>query len=137
MFGYIDLTPERLRSIAKTIKKSDRETLLYAATSLESHDEVIDGLASREREKVQQEVGALRARVAALESENRVLRAAVAVHNQMRSKIRDWWKFGVGRFAQEHAHSWHTREDFIELWDKELAKATEQATADIHPVPKS
>lgn len=70
----------------------------------------------------------LKSRVAELESENRVLSAAVAVHNQMRLKIRDWWTFGKGQFAQEHTHSWHTREDFIAMWDRELSKATSTAS---------
>lgn len=61
MGGYIDLTPERLRIVAKTVAKKDRELLLTVADSLEHHEEVIDGLASREREKVQQQMAELRA----------------------------------------------------------------------------
>lgn len=73
----------------------------------------------------------LECRVAELEAERRVLSAAVAAHNKARRSIRDWWTFGKGQFHQEHTHSWHTREDFIAMWDKELSKATKEAT---HPV---
>lgn len=68
MFGYIDLTPHRLRRLADRLGKRDPDfdLLLSAAEAIEHHDELIDGLASAEREKLQQEMADLRARIAVL-----------------------------------------------------------------------
>jgi dynactin complex subunit len=68
--GYIDLTPQQLRRIAPTVSKKDREFLLYAADSLENHDEVLDGLQSAEREKVQKQMASLRSANVVLRQDN-------------------------------------------------------------------
>lgn len=70
MGGYIDLTPHRLRQLAELLKndggnskvlRDAADCMVSAANRIESDEEVLDGLASREREKLQQEMAALRA----------------------------------------------------------------------------
>jgi len=58
--------------------------------------------------------------VPALLAEVEQLRAEVAVHRKMRGEIRDWWSFDN---QQWHTHNWHSREDFIEKWNRLLEQA--------------
>jgi len=39
------------------------------------------------------------------------------------NELRKYWSFNNG---QQHTHSWHTHEDFIELWNKQLEAAKAQ-----------
>lgn len=75
-------------------------------------------------EDMRGEIERLKSRVDGLEDELRVLRACVLVHTEMRRSIRAWWSFGDG---QNHTHSWHTREDFISMWDREIDKVIRDA----------
>lgn len=49
------------------------------------------------------------------------LASIVAVHEEYRRQVRDWWKFDS---QQVHTHSWHDREEFIKRWGAALDAAS-------------
>ena len=54
------------------------------------------------------------------------LEGVVAAHEFARSSIRVFWSFGSD---QHHTHNYHSREDFVALWDARVRAAAEKGGA--------
>lgn len=76
-------------------------------------------ITARDCEDAAAEITALRKRLAGLEG-------VVAAHEFARSSIRVFWSFGSD---QHHTHNYHSREDFVALWDARVRAAAEKGGA--------
>lgn len=113
----------RIKALAEAVAKADEAHTAACADRSNPNRNSDIGSARWRCEEAQSDLytachsGVLRL-IARIESDAKRIEELRQFIEDRVGSLRNWWSFDE---AQQHTHSWHSREDYIELWNREYA----------------